>query len=106
MKRDYPVVDVLRTGQNIKNIMKARGLSVRDIQSFLQLGTPQGIYHWFDGRSMPTLDNIYALSELFCVPVDVILKGNRKYVYVPWEKTLRDRMGAYYEMMLQMRRTA
>lgn len=24
----------------------------------------QGIYHWLDGASMPTVDNLYALSEL------------------------------------------
>ena len=52
MKRTYPVVDMVKTGQNIKRIMQARGLTVKDIQEFLALGTPQGIYHWFDGRSI------------------------------------------------------
>ena len=102
MKRTYPVVDMVKTGQNIKRIMQARGLTVKDIQEFLMLGTPQGIYHWFDGRSMPTLDNLYALSELFRLPVDALLIGNRKYVCkMYWDPTAR-RLYAYYERLLVM----
>ena len=59
--------------------MKLKGLTVKTIQEYLGLGTPQGIYHWFDGRSMPTIDNLYALSELFHLPVDALLIGNRTY---------------------------
>ena len=45
MKRKYPVVDLERTGQNIKRIMQLKGLSVKDVQDFLELSTPQSIYH-------------------------------------------------------------
>ena len=79
MKRKYPVIDMARTGQNIKRIMKLKGLNVKDIQEFLELSTPQSIYHWFDGRNLPTIDNLYALSELFHLPVDALLVGNRKF---------------------------
>ena len=79
MKRKYPVIDMARTGQNIKRIMKLKGLKVKDIQEFLELSTPQSIYHWFDGRNLPTIDNLYALSELFHLPVDALLVGNRKF---------------------------
>jgi transcriptional regulator with XRE-family HTH domain len=79
MKRHYPVIDVLRTGQNIKRIMRLKGLNVKDIQGFLELSTPQSIYHWFDGRNLPTIDNLYALSELFQLPVDDLIIGNRMY---------------------------
>ena len=34
MKRKYPVIDMARTGQNIKRIMKLKGLKVKDIQEF------------------------------------------------------------------------
>ena len=79
MKRKYPVVDLERTGQNIKRIMQLKGLSVKDVQDFLELSTPQSIYHWFDGRNLPTIDNLYALSDLFQIPVDAMLVGNRKF---------------------------
>lgn len=58
---------------------RARGLTVKDIQEYLELSTPQSIYHWFDGRNLPTLDNLYALSELFEVPLDLLVCGNREY---------------------------
>ena len=102
MKRTYPVVDMVKTGQNIKRIMRTRGLTVKDIQEFLELGTPQGVYHWFDGRSMPTLDNLYALSELFQLPVDALLIGNRKYVCTEYGNLQYRRLFAYYERLLVM----
>ena len=78
MEMQYPVIDIGKTGQNIKRIMWLRGLSVKDVQEFLGLSTPQSIYHWFDGRNLPTIDNLYALSQLFRVSVDAMLVGDRK----------------------------
>ena len=57
MKRKYPVIDMVRTGQNIKRIMQFKGLTVKDVQEFLELSTPQSIYHWFDGRNLPRIKN-------------------------------------------------
>ena len=65
MKRDYPTINVIETGRHLKSLMMDRGLTVRDIQVFLKLASPQGVYHWFEGKSMPSLDHIYSLSELF-----------------------------------------
>jgi transcriptional regulator with XRE-family HTH domain len=79
MKTKYPVIDIAETGKNIKHIMQQKSFTVKDVQEFLELSTPQSIYHWFDGRNLPTIDNLYALSELFNLPVDALLVGNRKY---------------------------
>lgn len=54
MKKKYPVIDMPGTGQKIKRIMKLKRLTVKDVQKFLELSTPQSIYHWFEGRSLPT----------------------------------------------------
>jgi transcriptional regulator with XRE-family HTH domain len=102
MKRKYPVIDMVRTGQNIKRIMQLKGLSVKDIQGFLELSTPQSIYHWFDGRNLPTIDNLYALSELFHLPVDALLIGNRKYE-CGWQSGMYRRMVAYYEKISELK---
>ena len=101
-KRKYPVIDIVKTGQNIKRIMCVKGFTVRDIQRFLGLETPQSIYHWFDGKSMPTLDNIYALSELFHIPVDDMLIGNRKYSFLPGSDPQCRRLYSYYERLSGM----
>ena len=94
MSRKYPIIDIKSTGQNIKRIMLSKNLTVKDIQLYLGLSTPQGIYHWFDGKTLPTLDHIYALSELFNMPIDVILRGNREYRS---DYIIQDRVLVYYE---------
>ena len=83
MNRKITVLDMEKTGQHLKKIMLAKGLTVKDVQTHLKLSTPQSIYHWFDGKSMPTIDNLYALSDLFHMPVDAMLVGNRQYHYNP-----------------------
>ena len=35
--------------------------------------TPQAIYKWQHGESLPTVDNLVALSAIFSVPIDAIL---------------------------------
>ena len=99
MKRKYPVIDMARTGQNIKHIMQLKGLTVKDVQYFLELSTPQSIYHWFDGRNLPTVDNLYALSELFHMPVDALLIGNRKFES-KCQNEMCQRVLVYYERFL------
>lgn len=102
MKEKYPVIDMARTGQNIKRIMRLRGLSVKDIQEFLELSTPQSIYHWFDGRNLPAIDNLYALSELFHMPVDALLIGNRKFE-CKCQSDMYQRVFVYCEKMKELK---
>jgi transcriptional regulator with XRE-family HTH domain len=102
MKREYPVINMVKTGQNIKRIMQQNGLNVKEIQEFLGLSTPQSIYHWFDGRNLPTIDNLYALSELFHLPVDALIIGNRRYEY-RYQNGLCQRVFAYYERLSELK---
>ncbi len=82
------MIDVKRTGENIKRIMMIHGMSVKDIQEFLELSTSQSIYHWFDGRNLPTLD---------------IIKGNREYEYDQTENAAYRRTILYYEKLVQLK---
>ena len=81
MEKKYPVINMKKTGQKIRWIMRMKGFTVRDLQEYLGLSTPQSIYHWFEGRSIPTVDNLYALSYLFGIPMEHLLSGNRKENY-------------------------
>ena len=38
----------------------------------------QAVYKWQRGDSLPTVDNLYALSRLFSTSVDDILRGSRE----------------------------
>lgn len=97
------MIDIKRTGQNIKHIMQMRGMTVKDVQEFLELSTPQSIYHWFDGRNLPTMDNLYALSELFHIPVDALIIGNREFEYGQLEGAAYQRIIIYYEKIMQLK---
>ena len=79
--------------------MELRGLSVHDVQRFLSLGCVQSVYHWFDGKSMPTIDNLYALSELLQVPMDMLVVGDRSYHPIKEAGTRPCRLLSYYRMM-------
>lgn len=78
----FPAINKKKTGINLRKIMDKRNLTVRDVQKYLGLGSVQSVYHWLNGITMPTIDNLYALSELFQIPVDALICGNRK-MYEP-----------------------
>ena len=73
MEKHFPVIDLSATGKNISRLRKERGLSVRDLQSWFGFEEPQAIYKWQWGKSLPSVDNLLALSTLFEVPIDAIL---------------------------------
>ena len=69
----FPVIDQEATGRNIQRLRQQRGLTVRDLQAYFGFTEPQAIYKWQSGRSLPTVDNLLALSALLGVPMDRIL---------------------------------
>ena len=68
-----PVVNLKQTGQNICFLREQSGNSVKELQLLLGFATPQAIYKWQHGDSLPTVDNLVALSAIFSVPIDSIL---------------------------------
>ena len=70
---NIPTVDLVATGKNIEKLRKEAGLSVKELQNIFGFGTPQAIYKWQHGESLPTVDNLVALSAIFSVPIDAIL---------------------------------
>ena len=72
-QKAFPVIDPVATGANIVRLRRARGLSVRDLQAFFGFEEPQAIYKWQKGKSLPSVDNLYALGALLEVPMEEIL---------------------------------
>ena len=68
-----PVIDLIKTGKNIKRIREASGISVRDIQNILGFTNPQAVYKWQNGECLPTIDNLVILAAVLGVTVDEIL---------------------------------
>lgn len=73
----FPVIDPVATGENIARLRKERGLTVRDLQAYFGFEEPRAIYKWQHGTSLPTVDNLYALSALLDVTMDEILVPTR-----------------------------
>ena len=73
MQYSMPFIDKKKTGQQIRRLMRERGLSVKDVTEKLTIGSVQCVYHWFSGRRLPSVDNLYALAALLDVKVDDIL---------------------------------
>ena len=70
---NLPVIDMIRTGQNIGRLRKQAGLSVKDLQDIFGFATPQAIYKWQQGVALPTIDNLVVLAAVLQVRLDDIL---------------------------------
>ena len=68
-----PFVDTAATGQNIDRLRIAAGMSVRDMQMVFGFATPQAIYKWIHGTTMPTIDNMVILAAMLGVTMDEIV---------------------------------
>ena len=88
-----PTIDMTATGKNITRMMKAAGMTVKDLQEIFGFATPQAIYKWKNGTAMPTIDNLVILAvTLGCCLIPFISEtfllypkqGMRKRNYFPF----------------------
>lgn len=61
---NLPRIDMIKTGRNITRLRKKAGLTVKELQEAFGFATPQAIYKWQRGTSLPTVDNLLVLSVL------------------------------------------
>lgn len=70
---ELPTIDLAATGRNIVRLRIEAGLSVKELQEIFGFGTPQAIYKWQRGDTLPSVDNLVLLSAVLGVPIDEIL---------------------------------
>lgn len=101
----FPIISLRETGINLRRIMDKRGITPKDIKEYLHLTSVQSVYNWCNGLNMPTIDNLYALSQLLRVPMDAIVCGSRKPI-LPESAVLENardrRLYAYYKKINEM----
>ena len=68
-----PVLDLEATGKRIKTLRVSSMLSVKQIQSVFNFEHPQAVYNWESGKSLPSVDNLLVLADLFGVRMDEIV---------------------------------
>lgn len=62
-------IDVEATGKQIMKLRAGEDISVKEFADRLHVSI-QTVYHWQRGISVPTLDTLVILSELYDVPID------------------------------------
>ena len=68
-----PIIDVAATGANIKAMMRSKGFKVADVQARCGFNTPQAVFKWMRGDTVPTIDNMIILAFVWNVKVDDII---------------------------------
>lgn len=103
--RRFPVIDPAATGQNILRLRKEKGLSVKDLQRWFCFDAPRAIYKWQKGETLPSIDNLFALSILFDVPMEQILVARGQdlpYLYRQQPQP-RAEVAVFYAAILMIR---
>ena len=73
VKRVYLTINQEKTAQRIQSLIREQGYTARDIQQMMGFGSPQAIYKWTSGRSLPSLDNLLVLSRILHTDMESIL---------------------------------
>ena len=71
------MIDPIAIGAKIKELRKLKKITVAQICDYVGIYSEQAVYKWQRGESMPTLDNLVALCELFDVTTDELLIRRR-----------------------------
>ncbi len=103
----YPVIDVQETGRQLRAECERRQVTPKELQEFLGLAALQSIYSWFQGRTLPSLDNFYALSCYLGIRMEELVVPKRRAREVPVRgaaRALERRMVAYLGFCLQAER--
>ncbi len=95
LSQKYPTINKEETGNFLRELLMKKGISIKAVQEYLGLSCVQSIYHWLDGKTLPSIDNLYALSQLLQVPLDSLIRGNRKELENPGEEKYFQRIEKY-----------
>jgi transcriptional regulator with XRE-family HTH domain len=69
----HPMINLRRTGYNIKMLREKQGMSVKSLSGFLEFESVQAVYNWEAGKTIPSLENLKLLSEIFEKSIEEIL---------------------------------
>ena len=98
-------IDMERTGARLKDLIKSAGYDVKYIQKYLRLACPQPVYRWFNGKVMPSLEHLYALSVLLEVHMEELIVVKNKVIsyelYECNEVERIERVKRYYRYILK-----
>jgi len=96
----YPVIDLKKTGKNIRTLREERNLTVNDVMRYLNLDYPQAVYRWQEGKALPTVDHLLALSMLLEVRMeDILVFSTMPHPNVP-AQICRRNVTSFFSLMM------
>lgn len=67
-----PIIDTVKTGQNIRSMRIKAGMTIKDIQRVCGISAA-AVCKWQNGQAIPTVDNLIVLSSIWNVRIDDII---------------------------------
>ena len=65
-------IDYEATGHRIKELMELKGISAKDLSGVLNVSF-QAVYKWQRGEALPTINNLFLLSQLLDTDMEDML---------------------------------
>lgn len=97
--KKYSGINMEKTGNWLRCICKHKGFTVKNLCDSLGLGSPQSIYGWFCGRTLPSLDNFYVLSQILGVQLDELIVNYDEEIPIGFSRKIgpqNSRLMLYY----------
>ncbi len=66
-------INMIKTGKNIARLRRMNGLTVKEVQEVMGFNTPQAIFKWQRGETLPSIENLIVLSELYRTTIEEII---------------------------------
>lgn len=57
----------------IRQMMIDRGITVAQLQDWLEIDSPQAVYKWLHGVNLPSVTHLHGLSQILGVTIEEIL---------------------------------
>jgi len=73
MNNSFPIIDNIETGKRIEQLRKQNGYTVKQLQELFGFSSPQSIYKWQWGETLPDIANLLLLAQLFNTTIEDIL---------------------------------
>ena len=73
MENKFPVINNIETGKRIEQLRKDNYFTVKQLQEIFNFTSPQSIYKWQWGETLPDIQNLLMLAKLFDCKIEDIL---------------------------------
>lgn len=75
---ERPHFDIVASGQRMRDIRRAKKISVRQVMEYMGFESTQAVYKWEAGRCYPQADNLLALAKLYNVsPMELLVEEDK-----------------------------